>query len=111
MRDKLVYKSYLNGKLYYDMNNYKAAVVALTSSLKEFPDTKYREDLMYMLLNAKYLLAVKSVEEKKKERLTSALDEYFTFVDEYPESKHRKEAERFYETTAKLLNYKPDSNI
>jgi outer membrane protein assembly factor BamD len=111
LRDKLVYKSYLNGKLYYDMNNYKAAVVALTSSLKEFPDTKYREDLMYMLLKAKYLLAVKSVEEKKKERLTSALDEYFTFVDEYPESKHRKEAERFYETTAKLLNYKPDSNI
>jgi outer membrane protein assembly factor BamD len=111
MRDKLVYKSYLNGKLYYDMNNYKAAVVALTSSLKEFPDTKYREELMYMLLKAKYLLAIKSVDEKKKERLSSALDEYFTFVDEYPESEHRKEAERFYETTAKLLNYKPDSNI
>jgi len=111
MRDKLVYKSYLNGKLYYDMNNYKAAVVALTSSLKEFPDTKYREELMYMLLKAKYLLAIKSVDEKKKERLSSALDEYFTFVDEYPESEHRKEAERFYETTTKLLNYKPDSNI
>jgi outer membrane protein assembly factor BamD len=111
LRDKLVYKSYLSGKLYYDMNNYKAAVVALTSSLKEFPDTKYREELMYMLLKAKYLLAVKSVEEKKKERLSSALDEYFTFVDEYPESKHRKDAERFYESTAKLLNYKADSNL
>ena len=80
-------------------------------SLKEFPDTKYREELMFMLLKAKYLLAVKSVEEKKKERLSSALDEYFTFVDEYPDSKHRKEAEKFYETTAKLLNYKKDSNI
>jgi len=111
LRDKLVYKSYLNGKLYFDMNNYKAAVVALTSSLKDFPDTKYREDLMYMLLKAKYLLAIKSVEEKKKERLSSALDEYYTFVDEYPDSKHRKEAERFFETTAKLLNYKADSKI
>jgi outer membrane protein assembly factor BamD len=111
LRDKLVYKSYLSGKLYYDMNNYKAAVVALSSSLKDFPDTKYREELMYMLLKAKYLLAVKSVEEKKKERLSSALDEYFTFVDEYPESKHRNDAERYYETTAKLLNYKPDSNL
>jgi outer membrane protein assembly factor BamD len=110
LRDKLVYKSYLSGKLYYDMNNYKAAVVALTSSLKDFPDTKYREELMYMLLKAKYLLAVKSVEEKKHERLSSALDEYFTFVDEYPESKYRKEAEKYYSTTAKLLNYKADSN-
>jgi outer membrane protein assembly factor BamD len=110
LRDKLVYKSYLSGKLYYDLQNYKAAVVALTSSLKDFPDTKYREDLMYMLLKAKYLLAIKSVEEKKRERLSSALDEYFTFVDEYPESKHRKEVEKYHATTAKLLNYKGDSN-
>lgn len=111
LRDKLVYKSYLSGKLYYDLKNYKAAVVALTSSLKDFPDTKYREELMYMLVKAKYLLAIYSVEEKKRERLSSALDEYFTFVDEYPESKFRKEVERYHETTAKLLNYKSDSNI
>jgi len=110
LRDKLVYKSYLNGKLYYDMGIYKAAVVALSSSLKDFPDTKYREELMYMLLKARYLLAINSVEEKKRERLSSTLDEYFTFVDEYPESTHRKDAERYYGITAKLLNYKPDSN-
>jgi outer membrane protein assembly factor BamD len=110
LRDKLVYKSYLSGKLYYDLDNYKAAVVALSSSLKEFPDTKYREELMYMLVKARYLLAVNSVPEKKRERLSSALDEYFTFVDEYPESKFRKEVERYYATTAKLLNYKTDSN-
>ena len=111
LRDKLVYKSYLSGKLYYDLNNYKAAVVALSSSLKDFPDTKYREELMYMLVKAKYFLAVRSVEEKKRERLSSALDEYFTFVDEYPESKYRKEVERYHSTTAKLLNYKEDSNL
>jgi outer membrane protein assembly factor BamD len=64
-----------------------------------------------MLLKAKYFLAVRSVEEKKHERLSSALDEYFTFVDEYPESKYRKEVEKYHATTAKLLNYKPDSNI
>ncbi len=111
LRDKLVYKSYLSGKLYFDLKNYKAAVVALSSSLKDFPDTKYREELMYMLVKAKYLLAVNSVDEKKRERLSSALDEYFTFVDEYPESKHLKEVERYHSTTAKLLNYKGDSNL
>lgn len=111
MRDKLVYKSYLSGKLYYDLKNYKAAVVALTSSLKDFPDTKYREELMYMLLKAKYLLATNSVEEKKRERLSSALDEYYTFVDEYPESKYRKEVEKYHASAAKQLNYKEDSNL
>ncbi len=110
LRDKLVYKSFLTGKLYYDLDNYKAAVIALNNSLKDFPDTKYREELMFMLLRAKYLLAIKSIEEKKEQRLSEALDEYFTFVDEYPDSEHRKEAEKFYETTAKLLHYDEEVN-
>ncbi len=111
LRDKLVYKSFLSGKLYYDLENYKAAVVALTNSLKDFSDTKYREELMFMLLRAKYLLAIKSIEEKKEQRLSEALDEYFTFVDEFPDSEYRKEADKFYKETAKLLNYEDDSNI
>ena len=105
LQDKLVYKSYLTAKLYYDFESFKAAVVALTNSLKEYPDSKYREELMYMLLKSKYLLAMNSVEDKKETRLSSALDEYFSFVDEYPESKYKREVDRFYETTSKLLNY------
>jgi outer membrane protein assembly factor BamD len=109
LRDKLVEKSFLSARLYYDFENYKAAVVALENSLKEYPDTRFREELMYMLLKSKYLLAVNSVEEKKEERLSNALDEYFAFVDEFPESKYRREAERFYEVTAKLLNYNTEN--
>jgi outer membrane protein assembly factor BamD len=105
LRSKLVYKSYLNARLYYDFGNYKAAVVALNNSLKEYPDSEYREELMYLLLKSKYLLAVNSVQDKKQERLSGTLDEYFTFVDEYPESQYRREVDRFYETVADLLNY------
>jgi len=109
LNEKLVYKSFLNARLYYDLDNYKASVVALTNSLKEYPDSKYREEIMYLLLKSKYLLAINSIENKRELRLTDALDEYFTFVDEYPESKYRKETEKFYETTAKLLKYKPEA--
>ncbi len=105
MRDKLVYKSFLTGKLYYDLGNYKAAVVALTNSLKSFPDTRYREDLTFMLLDAKYNLAIYSTEDKRELRLSDALDEYFSFVDEFPDSKYRQQAEKFHQTTEKLLNY------
>ncbi len=84
--------------------------MALTNSLKDFPDTRYREELMFMLLKAKYLLAVQSVEDKKEERLNSALDEYYAFKDEYPESKNMKEAERYYKTISKLLNYEDELN-
>ena len=104
MREKLVYKSYLSGKLYYDLADYRAAVISLTNSIKEYPDSKYREELMYYLLKAKYLLGENSIDEKKRERLNSALDEYFTFTDEFPESKYRREVDRFFASTKKMMN-------
>ncbi len=111
MEDKLVYKSYLSAKLYYDFEQYKAAVVALNNSLEKYPDSKYREELKYMLLKSKYLLAEKSVSDKSETRYSNALDEYFSFVDEFPESKYRKEVDKFYEKAADILHYKEDTNI
>jgi outer membrane protein assembly factor BamD len=104
LREKLVYKSYLNGKLYYDLQDYRAAVISLTNSLKEFPDSKYREELMYYLLKSKYLLGEKSIEEKKRERLNNAIDEYYTFTDEFPKSQYRKEADTFFSDIKKMMN-------
>jgi outer membrane protein assembly factor BamD len=108
LQDKLVYKAYLSAKLYYDFSNYKAAVIALKNCLNEYPDSQYREELMFMLLKSRYLLAVGSVANKKETRLSNALDEYFTFVDEYPESKYIKEANKFHKTTSELLHYKEE---
>jgi outer membrane protein assembly factor BamD len=111
MNDKLVYKAYLSAKLYYDFENYKAAVIALTNCLAEYPDSRYREELMFMLLESKYLLAIGSIFDKRQERLSSALDEYFSFIDEFPESKHIKDAEKFHEVTSEMLNYYNDDTI
>lgn len=104
LKDKLVYKSYLSGKLYYDLQDYRAAVISLTSSLKEYPGSKYREELMYYLLKSKYLLGVNSIEEKKRERLNNVIDEYYTFVDEFPKSKYRKEADKYFGNVKKIMN-------
>jgi outer membrane protein assembly factor BamD len=109
MNNKLVYKSYLSAKLYYDFGNYKASVIALSNSLNKYPDSKYREELKFMLLESKFNLAVGSVFDKRDERLSSALDEYFSFVDEFPDSKHKKEADRFYKVTSQMLNYKENA--
>ncbi len=108
LREKLVLKSYLNGKLYYDLGDYRASVISLTNSLKEYPDSKYREELMFYLLKSKYLLSENSVEEKKRDRQNAELDEYYTFVDEFPNSKFRKEADRFFANTKKMMNLKEE---
>ena len=105
LRDKLVYKNYLTGILYYDLGNYRAATIALGNSLKRYPDTKHREELSFKLLESKYNLAINSTVDKKEIRLSDALDEYYAFVDEFPDSKYRRLADRYHRDVAKLLNY------
>jgi outer membrane protein assembly factor BamD len=103
LEDRLVEKSYLSAKLYYEMSQYKAAVVALDNSLKEYPDTKYREEMMYLKLNSVFLYAEKSIAERQKERYQTALDEYYSFKEEFPESVYNEKVTKIYDITAKYL--------
>jgi outer membrane protein assembly factor BamD len=104
LQEKLVEKSYLSAKLYFDMGEYKASIIALNNSLIDYPDTKYRQELMFMVLKSRYLLAENSVFTKQKERYQSALDEYYSFVTEFPEGKYAKEANKIYQETLEALD-------
>lgn len=103
LQDKLVEKSYKSAKLYYDLKQFKAAIVALSNSLKDYPDTKYREELMFLKLESSYLYAFYSVPGRQPERYQAALDEYFSFVEEFPGSKFSRDIERIYRNTAEFL--------
>jgi outer membrane protein assembly factor BamD len=105
LRNKLVQKSYMSGKLYYDLGDYKASIIALQNSLNDFPDTEHREELMFLLLKSHFLLAENSIIQKQIERYQATVDEYYSFVGEFPESQYRKEADRIYdEALAKIGN-------
>jgi outer membrane protein assembly factor BamD len=103
LKNKLVKKSYLSAKLYFDLDDYKASIVALNNSLVQYPESVYREDIMYMLLESAYLYAKGSVRTKQKERYQDAVDEYFSFATEFPNSKYIKEAKRFYKESSDFL--------
>ena len=106
LRDKLSYKAYLSARNYYQREYYKAATVSLQNCLKDYPGSKYREEIMYMLFMSKYEMAVNSVEDKKLERYNNAQEEYYYFAEEYPESKYADELKKCYEVIeAYLDNY------
>ena len=108
LNEKLVEKSYISARLYFDLGKYKSSIVALTNSLTEYPDTKYREDIKFMILNSHYLLADNSVPQKKKERFQDTLDEYYSFIGEFPESRYNKEVEKLHEVTTSFLGIKKE---
>ncbi|HLP06419.1 MAG TPA: outer membrane protein assembly factor BamD [Paludibacter sp.] len=108
LNDKLAYKSYLNAKLYYNLgnymgNNYLSAVIAAQNALKKYPSTKYREELSMIILEAKYQQAVQSVEELKMDRYRNTIDEYYNYINEFPEGKSRKDADKIFNESKKIV--------
>lgn len=106
LNEKIVEKAYMSAKLYYKLSNYKAAIIALRNCLNDYPDTKNREELMFMLLKSSYLLAVNSVPEKRRDRYQSTVDEYYSFIAEFPDGKYTEEAKKMYEDSTKKLGDK-----
>ena len=108
LQDKLVMKEYLSARLYYNLgnylgNNYQACVITAQNALRDYPYTNLREDLSILILRAKYELAVYSVEDKRMERYREAVDEYYAFKNEFPESKYLKEADHIFDEAQKVL--------
>lgn len=96
LSERLDRKAYENAKIYYTMEDYKAAHVALKNVLKEDADNIYRQDILYYTAMSSYHYARLSVPEKQKERYMTFADDYLNFVGEYPDSPHRKELDTLY---------------
>ena len=113
LQDKLVEKEYLSAKLYYDLgtyfgncasggSNYQACIITAENAIRDFPYTSRREEFAILILRAKFDLAKQSIEAKKEERYHNAIDEYYGFTNEFPESPYMKEAQAMF---AKVQKY------
>ncbi len=111
LNEKLMEKAFLSAKLYYNLSDYKASIVALNNCLADFPDTKQREEIMFLILKSKYFLALNSIHVKQTERFQDTIDEYYSFVAEYPESKNKKDAEGMYMESSKYIKDKDTETL
>lgn len=111
LQDKLVLKELENAQLYYNLgnymgNNYESAVITAKNAIKEYPYSKYKEQLEMLVLKSRYREAVESVEEKKEARMRTVVDEYYAFINDFPESDNRKEADNIFKVANKFINGK-----
>ena len=106
-------KTYLNAYTYYKIGRYKSAIMALKNALKQYPDSHYREQIMYLIAEASYRFASNSIAEKQTDRYLNMLDSYLSFKEEFPQSKHMKELDRMAQHARDYLarNNKEDNNI
>jgi outer membrane protein assembly factor BamD len=104
LTERLMEKSYLNAYTYFKIGRYKSAIVAFKNAMKRYPDSPYTEQMMYYQTVSAYRLAENSVESKQEDRYLAMLDNYYSFIAEYPESKYVKELTRMSKDARNFLD-------
>ncbi len=108
LQDKLTLKQLQNAQLYYNLgtymgNNYESAVIVARNAIKDYPYSKYKEDLELLILKARYQEADLSVDERKADRFREVIDEYYSFINNYPDSPNRGEADNIFKIASKYV--------
>lgn len=101
LQEKLAYKELMATRLYFNLgtymgNNYLSSVITAQNALKNYPYSKYREELMFYMIRSKYELALVSVEERLQGRYREVVDEYYNYLNEYPDGRYLKQVERYF---------------
>lgn len=106
LQDKLTLKELQSAQLYYNLgnymgNNYESAVIVARNAIKTYPYSKYKEDLEMIILKARFQEASQSVAEKKADRFRDVIDEYYSFINNYPDGPNREEADNIFKIASK----------
>ena len=115
LQDKLIMKEYLSAELYYnlggyfgninkgDESNYTSCIITAQNALKTYPYCKNREQFALLIMKSKYQLAQNSTEDRRLERYRDAEDECYGFINEFPDSKDVRTAERYIARCKKVI--------
>jgi outer membrane protein assembly factor BamD len=86
-RRKLELKEYNNAKLYYDLGYYKAAGVAFSVLMDDFPDSDNSDTYALSSIKSYYRYAEMSVQDKQAERFEKVITDVNDFEQRFPSSK------------------------
>ncbi len=119
LQEKLALKELMAVRLYYNLGNYvvgypfpggnyTSCVITAQNALRTYPYSQYKEEFMYYSIRAKYDMANESVDEKREFRYRDVIDEYYSYINDFPDGKHLKQVQKIYESSKKEIK---DNNI
>ena len=103
LRGKLERKSFESAAIYHKIGQYKSATIALNNALIDFPDSQYREEMHFLIIDSHYQYALKSTDRRKVERFNDATEAFHIFASRFPESSYFSEAQNIYEQCVKSV--------
>lgn len=103
LRGKLETKTYKLAMLYFHIENFQSAIMAFKNFTRSFPDSQLEIEANYYVLLSAYKYATGSVEAKKRDRFNDAIKYYYTFVERFPNSTFKKNADDLFAKSTKQI--------
>lgn len=104
MRLKMERKAFEEGRLYYDIRQYQAAMQSFENLLRDFPETDRVDEVRYMIIKSSFLMAENSFVDKQQERYKDTFTWAEEFLARFPESQYAKEVSTILNNSKKKLN-------
>lgn len=109
LQDKLTLKQLQNALLYYNLgnylgNNYQSCIIVAQNAVRDYPYSKYKEELELLILKARFQEADQSIDERKVDRFREVIDEYYSFINNYPDTPNRDEVDNIYSIARKYVH-------
>ena len=103
LRNKLARKSFDAGEFYLRTSRYVAASIYFDQVVDQYPESKWAEQSLLKQIETYITYADNSITEKQVERYTLAVDNYEKFIQLFPQSKNRGNAESMYSDAIKKI--------
>jgi outer membrane protein assembly factor BamD len=103
LRLKLETKRYDTAVMYYRIMDYVAAATTFASLIRDFPDTKFKEEAFFYIIQSHYDFAINSIPARQTERFQEVIQAYNRLIRNYPESQYLVRAERMKTTAASRI--------
>lgn len=93
LRNKLAHKILRSAEFYLRIEEYKAATIYFDQVIDQYPESDFAEEALIKQISTYIEYADKSVPEKQRERYNEAISNYDKFIQLFPQSELRAEAE------------------
>jgi len=104
LRLQLAQKAFALANNYYRRSLFLSASVSFKNVIRDFPETRFREEAMYMNVKSLYFYAHHSIRERQVERYLNTVDAFEQFERAYPESSYLGRLRNFMIITNNFLD-------
>lgn len=103
LRAKLERKDLESARLYFELQQYQAAIQSFENLLKDYPETDRADEVRYLTIRASYLLASNSFVERQNERYRDVVKRAELYLKRYDDGQYRDEVSQMLEAANNRL--------